>query len=1574
MSKTKIILLMVLFITISVFSSRLNANAETTGLQVLFSNNGNTLTTCNTIYANFKVINNGSSSINLADLKFRYYYTADSDKPQNFYCDHAGMLNGWSYTGVTDKVTGVFNRLSSPTQLANSYLEVGFKSDAGTLSAGGYIEIQTRVARNDYSFKTLSTYGENNKITAYIKGQLIYGMEAYMLTPTIMPTVVAHDKYVNSDVSITLTPNGNSFKGIVGLTEGKEYEVTGNTVKLMKEYLNSLPIGNVSLTFDFGATINPKLTLTVKGTTPKPLFDAMIGTATGIPGDTVTVPVTFKNVAKAGNVGVCNFYIGYDTSLLEAVSVAPGSIVPNAENNFSGQINSSNGEISFVFLDSTIGDEMIEADGDFAQVTFKIKPTATATTTPLEFIGKAYAIPGGIELMANTTNGSITIKNPEMVAPTITPSSASFIKALSSDIKVAITPNGNTFNGIIGLNKGTDYAVSGNTVTILKSYLNMLPAGTKTLTFDFGVADNPVLKIFIDVVCPCSASVRIGTVEGALGDTVTVPITVSSARHVGGIGTFNFYVGYDNTILEAVSVEPGNTIKNPTVNFSSKIYSNNGTISVVFLDNTLGDEIITSDGIIVNITFKVLKTVDTTIPIVFKNGGAFGDGNMTKISAISFTNGGVLRPITKMLNLSVGKVTGKEGEVVAVPISFANVAKMGNVMSCDFKVNYDTNLLEAISVEPGSIVTNAEANFRANINTTSGAISLFLNSTEESQYINEDGVFANIKFKLKTPTAAQIITPVEIKEIGAFSSTNLNQVPVYETNGSVTVIRTTILESKIDPSMTSFVLGGTDGLKITLSPNGNTFNGISELKSGTDYTVLGNTVTILNRYVNSLLVGTHKLTFDFGFGDKNPVLEIAVKAGTPTMTINYVEVYKNDPKDLYVIITPNGNSFNGIVGLKEGTDYTISGKTVIILKDYMAKLPLETIDLTFDFGIPVNPVLKICTVLGEQYPLNVKIGTVKGAQGDIVKVPVTLSHVKDVGNVGTFNFYVDYDKTLLKAVSVEPGDIITNPNINFSGKINATTGLISVVFLDNTIGDEIIKTDGIIANMTFNILGTSSTAVPIVFKEGGAFGNENMAKIKAISFTAGSVTIDDNSLKVSIGEATGKEGEIVKVPISFTNVANSGNIACCDFRVGYDTNLLEAVAVEPGSIVTNSEVNFGANIITTSGAISFLFVDYTSGSQPINNDGVFAYINFKLKTPAEAKITTPVTIKDIGAFGDPNLNTMPVSSIGGNVNIVRTTPLESKIKASTAYFKLGTPYFVIKVELTPNGNTFIGITGLTVGIDYTVSANTVTILNSYLNGLEAGNKKLVFDFGTGDKNPVLEITVSAGEPTISPNYNTVDKNNITNIVVNITPNGNSFKGILGLTEGSDYTVSGNTLTLLASYISNLEYGTKSFTVDFGLTKNPIFYVKIIDSSLDNALYLRVGTAAAISGDTVTIPVTFENVANVGDIATCNFYIKFDATKFEAVSALPGSIVINPAINFSSRIDSTKGTISFVFLDNTIGDELIEQDGVFANIKFRIRGSYSSTSPIIFAEGGAFGDANFSKIEKVMMEDGYIRTY
>lgn len=1340
----KVFFLIVFFMALSILVPNLDVNAATSELEVLFNNNGDASTTGNTINANFKLINKGSVPIDLADIKLRYYYTADSDKEQNFYCDHAGMLNGWDYTSVTDKVTGTINRMNVPTADADSYFEVGFNRGAGVLSPNGYIEIQTRVARtdwsnydlsNDYSFAALSTYDYNDKITAYLKETLIFGSDCTVNTPLISPTSATYDKYVGFDVLITLTPEGNTFKGIVGLEQGKDYEVSGNSVVLKKEYLNSLPIGNVNLTFDFGSSYNPQLALTVKDTTPTP-FDAKIGTATGKPGDTVTVPVSFENVAKAGKIGVLNFYIRYDNTLLEALSVEPGTIVPNSEYNFASNIDSNNGVISFIFLDNTIGDEMIESDGDFAKITFKIKPTAQETTTPVEFKEipmqfDDYGIPGP---RAKAYNGSVVIKTPSYA--TISPTYVKQYPGLIEDIVITFENNGCDFQGIYGLTRGQDYIVQGNKIIISKAYLATMAVGTKQLTFNFGLSNNPIL--FIDTANGPSAptSVRIGKAKGIVGDTVTVPVTLSNVRWVGAISTFNFYVGYDNTLLEAVSVEPGDIIKNPNVNFGSRINSDTGTISAVFLDNTLGDEFITTDGIIANITFKILKNVDTEIPIVFKDGQAFGDAQLAKIREIYFYNGSVSVDKNNMFNISVGNVSGNEGEIVAVPISFENIAKISNIRYCDFKVSYDTTLLEAVSVEPGTIATNAGSNFQANINTTSGEISLIFNSIEEDQCIMEDGVFANINFKLNRPSVAKTTTPVEIKEIGTFSDQNLNQVPVADADGSVTIIRTSIIQSEINPSSISYVLGSSYNIKVELTPNGNKFIGISGLKAGTDYSVSGNTVTLQNSYLNSLEVGTKQLVFDFGTGDINPILEIAVNVGTPAIITNSFAVYKNEPKELYVTIAPNGNAFNGIVGLEEGTDYAVSDNIVKLYKDYIAKLPVGNTTLTFDFGITNNPTMTICVEIWQQYTLDVEIGTAEGAQGDTVTVPITLSNVKDVNNVGTFNFYMGYDNTLLKAVSVEPGDVIINPSTNFTYKINDNTGTISFIFLDCTIGDELITTDGILANVKFNILGTSNTETPLVFKDGGAFGNGNMAKINNVSLT------------------------------------------------------------------------------------------------------------------------------------------------NGSVNIMSTTIPEYKINPSNESFALGS---------TDN----------------------------------------------------LEIT--------------------------ITPDVNDFNGIVGLTEGVDYTITGNTVTILNSYLNTLQAGTKTLTFDFGLEENPVLDLEIINPSVDS-LCVEIGTATGKAGDYIIVPVSFKNVSQVGNIGTCNFYLGYDVDVLKAVDVTAGNIVWNAPVNFSARISD--GRISFVFLDNTLGDELITQDGVFANIMFQVKeGACITTDSLInYIEGGAFGDGTFSKIGNVVIED------
>jgi len=193
------------------------------------------------------------------------------------------------------------------------------------------------------------------------------------------------------------------------------------------------------------------------------------------------------------------------------------------------------------------------------------------------------------------------------------------------------------------LTKDTNYTVSGNTVTISKSYLSTLAVGTKALTFDFGVTSNPVLTLTIKDSTPVltGLGVKIGATTGKVGDTITLPINLSNVTKVGNVGTCNFYVNYDASLLQAVSVTAGDVVVNAAVNLSSSINSSTGTISILFLDNTIGSQLITNDGLFATMTFKVIGTSSSTTPVAFKTGGAFGNGNMTKITDVTLTSGSV---------------------------------------------------------------------------------------------------------------------------------------------------------------------------------------------------------------------------------------------------------------------------------------------------------------------------------------------------------------------------------------------------------------------------------------------------------------------------------------------------------------------------------------------------------------------------------------------------------------------------------------------------------------------------------------------------------------------------------------------------------------------------------------------------------------------------------------------------------------------------------------------------------------------------------------------------------------------
>lgn len=141
--------------------------------------NASTSTSSNSITPRFKLVNTGSTAIDLSTVKIRYYFTKNGSQAQTNWCD-------WSTVGSTN-VTSSFVTMSTAVTGADTYLEIGFTSGAGTLAAGASIEVQTRFAKSDwtnytqsddYSFNSSNNnYVDWAKVTAFIDGALVWGSE-----------------------------------------------------------------------------------------------------------------------------------------------------------------------------------------------------------------------------------------------------------------------------------------------------------------------------------------------------------------------------------------------------------------------------------------------------------------------------------------------------------------------------------------------------------------------------------------------------------------------------------------------------------------------------------------------------------------------------------------------------------------------------------------------------------------------------------------------------------------------------------------------------------------------------------------------------------------------------------------------------------------------------------------------------------------------------------------------------------------------------------------------------------------------------------------------------------------------------------------------------------------------------------------------------------------------------------------------------------------------------------------------------------------------------------------------------
>ncbi|KJS12800.1 MAG: hypothetical protein VR67_06245 [Peptococcaceae bacterium BRH_c8a] len=166
--------------------------------------------------------------------------------------------------------------------------------------------------------------------------------------------------------------------------------------------------------------------------------------------------------------------------------------------------------------------------------------------------------------------------------------------------------------------------------------------------------------------------------------------------------------------------------------------------------------------------------------------------------------------------------------------------------------------------------------------------------------------------------------------------------------------------------------------KPTLVPDGGTFTGpvdvaIEGITDGdTAYYNLGNSVptTASMRYVGPFTIGQSTsvtaAVYDLDYGEwsqavtANFIFNSTISPFTATFDLNTGGI---GYADVPVTLTLNGNTLtdikNGITTLTQGTDYTVTGSTVIIKKNYLAAQNVGTTTLTFDFSAGATETLDI---------------------------------------------------------------------------------------------------------------------------------------------------------------------------------------------------------------------------------------------------------------------------------------------------------------------------------------------------------------------------------------------------------------------------------------------------------------------------------------------------------------------------------------------------------------------------------------------------------------------------------------
>lgn len=592
--------------------------------------------------------------------------------------------------------------------------------------------------------------------------------------------------------------------------------------------------------------------------------------------------------------------------------------------------------------------------------------------------------------------------------------------------------------------------------------------------------------------------------------------------------------------------------------------------------------------------------------------------------------------------------------------------------------------------------------------------------------------------------------------------------------GEATIIVTPAQNSGISPSDVTFDLNpanqyNTD-VKINMTLNGNTLSNIKRdwitLVKDVAYQVSGDTVTIFKDYLAEKLQASptpYQLTFNFSVGEPATlniyVRDTRISPNSATFDLN---TGGTNHADVPVTLALSGSTLmdikNGDTTLAKGTDYTISGSTVIILKSCLAKQSVGTTILTFDFSAGVPGTLPITvedtTPHSSISPASAIYNKNSGDTANHRPVQVTLTlngnTLVAIKNGSTSltrdtDYYTVYDSTLVILDSYLDGQSLgtTTLTLVFSAGNPAT---LDITVEDTTPHSSISPTS---ATFDLNPADTHHANVSVTMAlNGNSFGaiTNNGVNLRGgtdFNISGNTVTIYGSYLSTLAASET---------PYSLVFHFSAGGPATLALKVE-DTR--PSSSISPASAIFDLNTG-GANYADVPVTLTLngnTFVDIKNGSYTLVGGGDYNISG----SPIDKVIIGKSYLSTLPARTDPYILTFVFN--GGQpatlALMVRDTTPENSVSPGAFFFdKNPASMDYADAVVTVTGNTLIeirNIGGVTLkkDIDYTVVGNKVTILKSYLSTLPTDGHpySLSFIFSAGYPD-TLRITVEDTRPTI----------------------------------------------------------------------------------------------------------------------------------------------------------------------------------------------------------------------------------